>query len=228
MIPELPMLFRRQMRLAVVVALQKAKLWLGDDPVSIDSPGNWNVQQTPNDGIFPCIFVRTSTEGKASIMKAGIPEFDTAITIEVMCVATSTTAEKAQDDIEELWYRVENLLLTDYSIICSVQNVQSINSKLEIVSSGNEHIAAMSAAFVYEGFEVFDSQASEPPKTEFPVKTSPTVPLDNVHLHMDLVNVVDQTGEYSNSKFPDAVVPAPRTHGPDGRDEASSDIQLRK
>lgn len=226
MIPVLPILFRRQMRIAVVSALQKADLWLGDDLVSIDSPGNWNVQQTPNDGVFPCIFVRTSTEGKASIMKAGIPEFDTSISIDVMCAVTSTTAEKAQDDIENLWYRVENLLLTDYSIVGSVQNVQSVDSRLEIVSSGNEHIAAISAAFVYEGFEVFDSQATEPPITEFPVKPSKTVPLNNVHIHMDLVNVADPTGTYPDSNFPNSVVPAPRKHGPDGRDEAEIDIKL--
>ncbi|KAF1027075.1 MAG: hypothetical protein GAK29_00881 [Acinetobacter bereziniae] len=228
MIPQLPMLYRRQMRIAVVSALQKADLWCGDDPVSIDSPGNWNIQQTPDDGIFPCIFVRTSTEGKASIMKAGIPEFDTAISIDVMCVLTSTTAEKAQDDMEQLWYQVENILLTDYSIVGSLQNVQSVDSKLEIVSSGNEHIAAMSAAFVYEGFEVYDSQASEPPVRPFPQKTPKTTTLDNVDIHLDLVNVVDKTGEYPNSRFPESVVKAPRTHGPDGRDEAHIDINLRE
>lgn len=227
MIPILPILFRRQMRIAVISALHKADLWLDDDPVSIDSPGNWNIQQTSDDGAFPCIFVRTSTEGKSSVMRAGIPEFDTAISIEVMCAVISTTAEKAQDDIEQLWYRVENVLLTDYSIIGSVQNVQSVDSRLEIVSSGNKHIAAMSASFVYEGFEVFDSQAVEPPITNFPIKSPPTVPLNNVHLHLDLVNVADPSGEYPDSKFPNSVTPTPRTHGPDGRDEAYVNISLR-
>lgn len=228
MIPQLPMLYRRQMRIAVVSALQKANLWCGDVPVSIDSPGNWNIQQTPDDDLLPCILVRSSTEKKASITKAGIPEFDTAISIDVMCVLASTTAEKAQDEIEQLWYKVENLLLTDYSIVGSVQNVQFVDSKLELVSSGNEHIAAISAVFVYEGFEVYDSQASEPPNRPFPQNPPKTTTLDNMNIHFDLVNVVDKTGEYSDSYFPDSVVKAPRTLGPDGRDEASIVIKLRE
>jgi hypothetical protein len=97
--------------------------------------------------------------GKASTIRAGLPQFNSSVSIEVMCALSSTTAEKAQDEIEQLWFQIENILLTDYSIIGSVQNVSSVDSKLDIDSSGNDHVAAISAAFVYEGFEVYDSQS---------------------------------------------------------------------
>lgn len=230
MIPELSMLFRRQMRIAVVAALQKADLWVDDEPISINSPGNWSLQHLKDDCGLPAILVRTGTEGKASTIRAGLPQFNSSVSIEVLCAVSSTTAEKAQDEIEGLWFQIENILLTDYSIIGSVQNVSSVDSKLEIDSSGNDHIAAISAAFVYEGFEVYDSQSfvNQPtdPQQQFPIQPEPTVPLESSGIHFDLVNVADPSGTYPDPAFPDSVVPAPRTHGPDGRDEAVLDIPL--
>lgn len=228
MIPELSMLFRRQMRIAVVSALKKADLWVDDEPVSINSPGNWSLQHLKDDCGLPAILVRTGTEGKASTIRAGLPQFNSSVSIEVMCALNSTTAEKAQDEIEQLWFQIENILLTDYSIICSVQNVSSVDSKLDIDSSGNDHVAAISAAFVYEGFEVYDSQApdSQQPEPEFPVQPQPTVDLDQAGIHFDLVNVFDQTGTYPNSPFPNSVTSAPRTQGPDGRDEGYIQLDL--
>lgn len=232
MIPELQMLFRRQMRIAVLDALKKANLWLGDSPVSIDSPGNWDLQNLRSeDSALPQILVRTGIEGKASNIRAGLPQFNSSVSIEVMCAVSSTTAEKAQDEIEGLWFLIENILLTDYSIIGSIQNVSSVDSKLEIDSSGNNHIAAISAAFVYEGFEVYDSQSfvnqpTDPQQPQFPVQPEPTVNLNAAGVHMDLINIADPTGTYPNPPFPDSVTPAPRTHGPDGRDEGHLEIKL--
>lgn len=233
MIPELSMLFRRQMRIAVVSALQKADLWVDDEPVSINSPGNWSLQHLKDECGLPAILVRTGTEGKASTIRAGLPQFNSSVSIEVMCALSSTTAEKAQDEIEQLWFQIENILLTDYSIIGSVQNVSSVDSKLDIDSSGNDHVAAISAAFVYEGFEVYDSQSfvnhptdPEQPEPEFPVQPQPTVDLDRLGIHFDLTNVADLVGDYPNSPFPDSVNPAPREQGPDGRDEGYVQLDL--
>ena len=223
MIPELPMLFRRQMRIAVVSALQKADLWVDDEPVSINSPGNWSLQHLKDDCGLPAILVRTGTEGKASTIRAGLPQFNSSVSIEVLCAVSSTTAEKAQDEIEQLWFQIENILLTDYSIIGSVQNVSSVDSELKIDSSGKDHVAAISAAFSYEGFEVYDSQSfiTQPADPQ-----QPTVDIGQAGIHFDLVNVVDQTGTYPNSPFPNAVTSAPRTQGPDGRDEGYIQLKL--
>ena len=191
------------------------------------------MQQLKDDCGLPAILVRTGTEGKSSVYRAGLPQFNSSVSIEVMCALSSTTAEKAQDEIEQLWFQIENILLTDYSIIGSVQNVSSVDSKLDIDSSGNDHVAAISAAFVYEGFEVYDSQSfvnqstdPQQPEPGFPVQPQPTVDLDQAGIHLDLVNVVDQTGTYPNSPFHNSVTSAPRTQGPDGRDEGFLQLDL--
>ena len=45
-------------------------------------------------------------------------------------------------------------------------------------------------------------------------------------IHLDTTTPFDASGTYPNPPFPDAVQPAPRTSGPDGRAEGGLDIQL--
>lgn len=207
------MLFRRQMRIAVLSALKRADLWIDEEPVNIDSPGNWDVQQLKESSYLPCVLVRTSNEGKASNIKAGLPQFDTAVTVEILCALSATTAEKAQDTLEKFWLVIENILLCTPSIINQVQNVQGVDTIFKIDSTGDNHIAAVSAAFVYEGFEYFDGAID-------------TQDLKSAGIHVDLANVFDPNGTYPDPPFPDSVAPAPRTHGPDGRDEGHLEIKL--
>ncbi len=207
------MLFRRQMRIAVLNALKRADLWIGDEKVNIDSPGDWDIQHLKDGSYIPCILVRTSNEGKASNIKAGLPQFDTAVTVEVLCAVSATTGEKAQDTLERLWLAIENILLCTPSIINQVQNVPAVDTVFKVDSTGNDHIAAVSAAFVYEGFEYFDGAID-------------TDDLKSAGIHIDLVNVFDPNGTYPDPPFPDSVAPAPRTHGPDGRDEGHLEIKL--
>ncbi|MCH7381374.1 hypothetical protein [Acinetobacter higginsii] len=209
------MLFRRQMRISVLDALKRAKLWIGDEQVNIDSPGDWDVQHLNSDSYLPCVLVRTTNEGKASNIKAGLPQFDTGVTIEVLCAVSATTAEKAQDTLENFWFVIENILLCSPSIINQVQNVQSVDTLFKVESSGNNHIAAVSAAFVYEGFEYFEGAIN-------------TDVLKSMGIHIDLANVFDPNGTYPNPPFPDSVAPAPRSHGPDGRDEGYLEIKLEE
>lgn len=222
-------LYRRQMRLLVINALEKAGLMVGDEPVSIDSPGNWAVQEDGgDDSDTPCIFVRTGVESKASPVRAGQPQFNTSVDIQVKAIVSSTTAEDAQDDMELLWYRIENLLLTDYGIVSVIQCANAVDSQFDCTSAGQMHIASMAAIFRYECFEVFDrlSEPSDDDTDYQPPEPSPTVLLDEAIINFDLDNVADLTGTYPDSPFPEAVQPAPRTHGPDGRNEAVLKIPL--
>ena len=61
----------------------------------------------------------------------------------------------------------------------------------------------------------------------WPFPQPPTLDLSSLDIYYDLVNVVDKTGTYVNPAFPDRVLPAPRTHGPDGRLELFGRSQLR-
>lgn len=58
------------------------------------------------------------------------------------------------------------------------------------------------------------------------VKRNPTVPLLQLGLHLDLVNVYDPIGSYFNPLFFGRYNPAPRPYGPDGRDEIFALISL--
>ena len=225
--PTIAMLFRRQMRLAVVQALQNASLDVDGVPVDINSPGNWDIQQTEDDAL-PVIMVRTGQENKVSPTRSGIPQFNTGVGIEVKCVLGSTTAEKAQDDMELLWYQVENLLLTDYTLIRFVQCAESVDSIFDCYSAGQIHLASMAGVFRYVGYEVYDSQQpAQEPDSDLPdLNNQPTVPLTEAGVHFDLVNVADLSGTYPDPAFPDSVKPAPRTEGPDGRDEGFIKINL--
>lgn len=61
------------------------------------------------------------------------------------------------------------------------------------------------------------------PEAFFPIVA---VPLDSIGLHVDTAQPFDPNGTYANPPFPASVHPAPRTSGPDGRDEGALNINL--
>lgn len=233
MIPKLPMLGRRQLRLAAVGALARANLTVGGATVEIQSPGDWNVPPER----LPVVIVRTGTERKASIVR-GPPEFTTNCTLEVKAMIEGPTGEDAQDAIEALWFDVEAALLTNYSLVGMLQQFAAIDSALEIKADGARHLAGIAGAFHCEFFESWSDHIADapqppvappaPPAPPWPNDPPAPVPLDGMRSSVDLTNVVDPTGTYPNPPFPDAVMPAPRTRGPDGRDEGALDTDWTK
>ena len=200
------MLARRQLRQAVVAALQPIQ-------AIIESPGDWSTPPAK----LPAILVRVPRERKESVAKT-MPEFTTTATIEIEARAAETTAELAQDAIENLCYLIENAILTNYAVIDMIQQVASIDSELEISSEGKFHFGGAKMYFAFEMFEAFD-----------PVEIAGAgIPLLSIGLHADLANVFDSDGTYTPSADapPYTPTPAPRTSGPDGRDEGALDISL--
>ncbi|MGF6792769.1 hypothetical protein [Paraburkholderia sp. 35.1] len=217
----LPMLGRRQLRLAAIGALANAALTDRGTPVTIQSPGDWSLP----DGILPVIVVRTSGETKNSVNR-GMPEFTTGCTLEVKAAVLATTASAAQDAIEALWYSVEQALFTDWSLVRIVQQFASVDTALEIRADGSRHIAGIAAAIQCEFFEAFDPTAAAPTPGAWPADPAPPAPFESIDIHVDTGAPFDPSGTYPNPPFPDAVTPAPRTQGPDGRDEGYIDISL--
>ena len=200
-----PMTFRRLMRLAVVAALKQANLTVGGIPVDVESPGDWSFSQ----GGLPAIAVRALHDAKSSVAPTE-PQFDTSTTIAVKAVVQATTAEAAQD----------------YSVVGACKQVLSVDSEQEISSEGQNHLAGVTASFVFESYEVFDPILPDPTLTTWPVSAPPTVDVTTVTLDADLTNVFDPTATYPNPPFPSAVAPAPRTSGPDGRAEGGVSLTL--
>jgi hypothetical protein len=191
------MLARRQIRIAALAALQGAI-----PETRIECPGDWT---TPTD-ILPIILLRTPRDRKESITKTQ-PEFTTTVSLELEARIEANTAEAAQDAIELLGYNIEQALFTNVALISIIQQVASVDTETEITADSRRHLGGIKMTI---GFEVFE--AFEP--TDF-------IALTGMDIHLDTGVPFDATGTYQSPAFPDAVNPAPRTSGPDGRDEGA-------
>jgi hypothetical protein len=203
---DLAMLASRQIRLAAIAALDPAAF----PGVTVESPGDWN---TPPESL-PAILLRCADDNKESITK-GQPEFTTTVAIEISVRVAANTAADAQDAIEALVYSIETALLTNYDLIKIINQVASVSRKMQISAEGRVHFGSASMRFDFEVPEMFEP-------TDFNVPPA----LTSFGLHFDAGAPFDSTGTYANPAFPDSVLPAPRTSGPDGRDEGALDITL--
>ena len=211
-----PMSARRMLRLAVV-ALLRAEI----PGTTIVSPGDW---PTPPEKL-PALLINVPTETKQSINR-GQPEFTTTTSIVVQGQVVATTAEQAQDSIEDLAYCVENAILTGYWLNRIVQQFLTVQTEVECTAEGRRQLAGFRMTFSAETFESFDPTQEAPPGSSWPPAEPAIVPFTETGIHLDMAQPFDATGTYPDPPFPAAVLPAPRTSGPDGRDEGGLDIQL--
>ena len=209
-----PMLARRQLRLAIVGCLK-----LICD--TVESPGIWPTSAD----MLPVLLVNVPSEMKTSVGR-NVPEFTTSASVVIQGQVSSITPGGAQDAIEDLAYQVENAVLEDYAVNLMIQQFVSVQTETEITSDGKQHLAGFRMTLAVEMFEAFDPMIAPAAGSVWPIVATPTVPAAGVNLHLDAANVFDPTGTYPNPTFPTSVQPAPRTSGPDGRDEGYSQINL--
>lgn len=212
-----PMLARRQLRLAAVAALEAIT------GLTVQSPGDW---ATPSEKM-PVALVRVTSDRKESVVKQA-PEFTTTVTLEVQLRAQGLTETAAQDALEAWGYQVEQALFTNYALVAMCQQIATADTDVEITAEGAQHIGAQTMRVECEMFESFDPTVTPPAASTWPVVPAPTVPLDSVGIHLDMASPFDPNGTYTPSTDAPAYTPtpAPRTTGPDGRDEAALDINL--
>lgn len=208
------MLARRQIRLAALAALT-GEHFVG---VTIDSPGDWS---TPPE-LVPAILLRAPDDRKESIGK-GAPQFTSICTIEIEARVGGRTGSAAQDAIEALCLSIEMALLTNNDLIRIINQVVSVESRTEISSEGRTHFGGARMLFAFEVPEMFDSYGAPGALPGEPLTGLP-VPLHSFGLHLDAGAPFDARDNYPDSRFP--VAPAPRTAGPDGRDEGALNINL--
>jgi hypothetical protein len=194
---------RAEMRKMVVCALQDAQA-----APTIQSPGDWSMPPAK----LPAILVRCGDEQKLSTGANGETQFNTDLVIEVRGIVSGPTPETAQDALDELGATIEDVLLRNVAIRAKTQDFPTIATATEIKPDGRVHFGAVSIAVHFQIYEAFDPD----------VETT----LERMTVTADLRNVFDANGTYPNPPFPDAVQPAPRTSGPDGRAEAGFDIQF--
>lgn len=202
------MLARRQVRLAALAALQAAQATQSPVP-TLDCPGDWATAPES----LPAWRLRVKRDHKVGKAKAP-PVFDTTCFLEVEARLTATTAEAAQDQIEAMGDVIENALFCNQPLVALIEEFTSVDTELEVTADARQHFGSFRMILECQLFESF-----EPATASLPA-------LQGVDIHADLQNVFDPAGTYSNPPFPDSVVPAPRTTGPDGRDEGAASIDL--
>lgn len=201
-----PVLARRTVRLAVLSAIQSLT------GVTVVSPGDWETMPAA----LPEIKVRCGTDSKTSVAKQQ-PDFTTQVTIEILARVLAATDTAAQDALEALGGKIEAAVFGSVPLIALCQRVSSVTTQTSINADGEQHIGAILVTAQFEVFEVFD-----------PIELDPSlaVALQQVNVHVDTARPFDPAGTYALPPFPASVTSAPRTIGPDGRDEGYAQINL--
>lgn len=163
---------------------------------------------------YPCVIAYTPHEMKNSIMAGGVPEFNTTVALQILCRTTGVTGYAAQADADDLAKQVENALLRDPEFVRTVQRFDSVETTITLNGEHEYHLAEASVTFGLEIFQDYD------PGDEIEDV------LEGIDIHVDAITPADATGTYANPPFPASVTPAPRTQGPDGRDEGALQIDF--
>lgn len=197
-----PNIARRDLRLAVKAALQAI------DGITFESPPT--TATAPKQ--LPYIGLRCGPDRKVGWGKQQLAKFTTTSTMEILARASATTQEGAQDAIESLVALIEDAVFRNVAVLKQISAIPNVNSNTEISGEGSQYQAECQISIDFEMAEVF-----------YP---APPPAFEGVNLHVDAGRPFDASGTYTGSPFPASVDPAPRTAGPDGRDEGLLQIDL--
>lgn len=189
---------------------------------AVYSPFDWPTSPSA----YPLILVHARKERKVSLGPTA-PEFDVYTTIEIIARTKSPAqvgdagSAAALTAVEALKAQIEIVLINNPAIWADpaggqrIEQFTTVDSEINTSSEGEMPMAELVMHIevkFYQGPELF-----------FPI---PTNPLQTVAVNADMAQPFDANGTYSNPPFPSAVNPAPRTSGPDGRNEGALNITL--
>ncbi|SMF48254.1 hypothetical protein SAMN02982917_2359 [Azospirillum oryzae] len=182
----------------VVTALRNANTLAAD---RVFAPRDWPV----NSKDMPCLLVADEREESRSRGAVGFPALHTTaiITVDGRVEGVDEVAVKA--DLATLRSQIKTAVLTSYEIVRQVEQIAAVRSQVAVSAETKKHVGELRMEFAFSYPEDFE-----------PVVTDE---LQGVDVHVDMIAPFDATGTYPDPPFPDAVQPAPRTSGPDGRDE---------
>jgi hypothetical protein len=169
---------------------------------------------------YPAILVRAPREDREAWRRGGAYFTCTAAIrivakVQALAQADDFGAEIAEEACERLEAQILRAVINNPAIMDVVQKLASIRSQVDVDSSGETHLAELTVEI--------DMEYVAGPDDFYP---DATVPLAGVDVTLDAVDVFDATATFPNPTFPDAVLPAPRTSGPDGRAEAGLTLDL--
>jgi hypothetical protein len=180
-----------------------------DAAKKVYSPRDWPTF----DESYPVLFVNDTEEAGDSLGR-NAPQFTVTTTVAVEARVQiepgdgDAGAGLAYDQLAVMREQCKRALINYTPLVCKLQQFSFFRARITTDPTGDQHLGRL----VFEvGLEFYQG-----PEDFYPY---PVTTLDELHLHVDAVNVFDPGGTYTNPPFPDAVKPAPRTSGPDGRDE---------
>lgn len=164
---------------------------------------------------YPLIYCRAPTEEKEGLGRNGPPQFNVLTTLrveartEIGAKPNGLSAAMLEKELGVLGQQIQVALINNPALMGLLQQVAFIRTEMTLDSDGNKETGEIEVAI---GLEFYQG-----PEDFFPL---PEWDLDTIATTVDLVNVFDPNATFPNPAFPDAVHPAPRTAGPDGRPEA--------
>lgn len=197
-----PNIARRDLRVAVLAALQAI------DQVTVESPPTTATAPAQ----LPYIGLRCGPERKVGWGKQQLGEFTTTSPMEILARAAASTQEDAQDAIEDLVASIEAAVFCNVAVLKMISAIPSVTSTTEFSGDGSRYQAECQISIDFEMAEVFEP--------------APPPAFQGVNLHVDAGAPFDASGVYPDPPFPTSVTPAPRTAGPDGRDEGYITVDL--
>jgi hypothetical protein len=142
------------------------------------------------------------------------PEFNTTTTITIAgrVSAPGETGDYGADLIvpalERLKREIETTIINAYPLMLDIENFPRISTEFEVSREAKDPVGEVRMTF--------DMRFREGPE-DFVNTEADAAPIAEMSISTDLVNIFDPSGTYAGTLFPQSVVPAPRTHGPDGR-----------
>ncbi|KDR25463.1 hypothetical protein BG60_28250 [Caballeronia zhejiangensis] len=176
--------------------------------VTVYSPGDWNVAAPK----LPAIKLRPAKERKQSNGRNGPTAFTTIAAFEIKAEVSAASGPAALLALETLGAEIEEAVFKSIPLRRIVQDFSFCDTETEVTADGSTHVGGLSVLLGVEFVETF-----------YPDINTQLLAMD---VTADLTNVADPNGTYPNPPFPDAVTPAPRTQGPDGRAEGEVNVQF--
>jgi hypothetical protein len=177
-----------------------------------------------SDSSYPIIYVQTGLEDKESLGRQGAPQFTVTTNFRI-CARIRAPAQPggagalaALNAVETFQQQIEVALINNPTLmgpIGPLQQIPYVRIEKKINADGNQNLGEIVLDL---GVEYYQG-----PEDFYPI---PTYPLEQITVDADLLSPYDPNGTYANPPFPQAVTPAPRTTGPDGRAEGSLVINL--
>jgi hypothetical protein len=173
-------------------------------------PRDW-----PDDlGVMPILRLTTPTERKQSLGRSGAQQFTVVATVRVLGRLTAPAqngdagAAAVLTALGVLQRQIEVAVINSYDLTLLIQQIAFVEATNRVTSEAKQHVGELVMDFgleFYQGPEDF---------------AQPTLSaLEEMAVFTDLINVYDPNGTYPTPPFPNAVQPAPRAAGPDGRVE---------